>query len=157
MTETKEYLKGAVERLLLDLEPKMALRSFKRKHYTNFFEQYCEKEKEIYAKLAKLFEESDNLEADMQEVAAPFVQKAEELIKMARRFSRERELMDLNCVVAFYVLPGILTIDSEHAKEFALVITNQWKEVFPNTQLTPGTYEEINSGFQRKIFGIPIE
>lgn len=157
MTETKEYLKGAAERLLLDLEPKMALRSFKRKSYTGFFQQYCEKEKEIYGKLKELFDGSTDLEADMREVAAPLVLKAQELIQKTGRFSRERELMDLNCVAAFYILPGILTIDSEHAKEFALVITEQWKEAFPNTQLTPGTYEEINSGFQRKIFGIPIE
>ncbi len=157
MTETKEYLKGSVERLLLDLEPKTAIKNFKRKAYTDFFQQYCEKEKEIYAKLLILFAESAKPAEDMQEIAAPLIQKAEDIIQKTSRFARERELMDLNCVMAFYVLPGILTIESEHAKEFALTITGQWKEAFPDTQLTPGTYEEINSGFQRKIFGIPIE
>lgn len=157
MTETKEYLKRTVERLLLDLEPKTAIRSFRKKTYTDFFRQYCEKEKEIYEKLRVLFAESTDLETDMREVSAPLAEKAQELIRKAGRFSRDRELMDLNCVAAFYLLPGILTIESEHAMEFARIITEQWKAAFPDTQLTPGTYEEINSGFRKKIFGIPIE
>ena len=157
MTETKEYLQNAIERLLLDMDPKLALKNFKKSKYETFFGEYCNKEKEIYAKLKELFENSSDLSDDMKEAAMPLIKRAEYIVKSTGRFTRERQLVDLNCVMAFYVLPGILTIGSKEAGDFALVIAGLWKETFPNAQITPGTFEEINSGFRKKLFGVPIQ
>lgn len=157
MTGTKEYLKNSIERLLFDLEPKLAMKNFKKSRYENFFREYTQKEDDIYKKLAALFEESEDPSEDMAELAMVLVKKAGETVRATGRFARERRLMDLNCVMAFYVFPGILTIGSERAQDFTLVIAAQWKAEFPNAQLTPGTFEEVDSGFQRRIFGIPIQ
>ena len=150
MTETKEYLKGSVERLLLDLEPKTAIKNFKRKAYTDFFQQYCEKEKEIYAKLLILFAESTKPAEDMQEIAAPLIQKAEDIIQKTSRFTRERELMDLNCVMAFYVLRESSPLNRNMRKNLRLRLPGSGRRHFRIHSLRRGRMRKSTPAFREK-------
>jgi hypothetical protein len=59
-------------------------------------------------------------------------------------------------MMAFYVFPGLLTIKDESSRLLTEVIVKVWKDAFPKINLGIADFDDINSGFRRRIFGIPL-
>lgn len=154
--EAFDYLFDNFQKLLFTIDPSKGIKAFNKKKYEPFFIEYTTAHKEIYSNLQVLFSNSEHLEEDLGKIAGDFVIKAKKRIDEVSKFSRDRELTDLNCIMAFYVFPGLLTINDESSRLLAEMIVKVWKEAFPKINLGIADFDDINSGFRKRIFGIPI-
>ena len=60
-------------------------------------------------------------------------------------------------MVALYVFPGILEMQGEDDKRFVDIINEEWKKKFPGSDMRPGDFKKIQSGFRTRILGIDVE
>ena len=142
--------------LLLKTDPDEAIKAFHRKYYEDYFFRFKNVHGEMLKKIWIIYENSENLTMDLDQIAESFAKNAKKRIEDTKRFKRERTLMDYNCIMAFYIFPAIFSNESESDKLFVDCLIAKWKEQFPKVVLGAATFEEIKSGFKRKLFGIPI-
>lgn len=155
--EALERLNENYQTLLFDLDPTVVMRQFKKNKYENFMTQYCEKHQAIYQDLKLVYDSCEDYEKLLIEPAKRMAQKGKQRIDGTFFIKREREQMDLNCVLAFFVFPGLLELNEEKAHKVAEITAGEWKKAFPKTDLGIASKDEILSGFRKKIFGVPIE
>ena len=59
--------------------------------------------------------------------------------------------MSSNLSLVVYLYPAVLKYEGESGKPFSEKLAAAWKEHFPDTNVSPATYEQINGGFKRKF------
>ena len=75
---------------------------------------------------------------------------AEELRALAKERFRQNRLMDYNMVLVTYYFPAALDLMPQSGTQFVDHMILAWKEQFPQTDLKPATFEEINAGFRQR-------
>ena len=61
-------------------------------------------------------------------------------------------LMDLNFCMVYYVFPYLLKNKDKGGEEFAAVLKDKWNETM-GSNISYTTYEDLYSGFKKKLFG----
>lgn len=146
------YYTTAIEglpRMLLAVEDPIG--SFKRKLYPDAFENYYKQHSPTLEALENGYQQVIDKEQYLSNMAEAVVSAAKDrLDQEKKRGRRENLLMDFNMTLVIYVYPAVLRHEGEASKPFSEKLSAAWKEHFPGTDVKPATYEEINSGFQRK-------
>ena len=73
-----------------------------------------------------------------------------------KKFGKVRgaQLMNLNYFMIYYIFPSIL-LEKENGAEICDVLRDTWNDFF-KSNINYTDYDSLMSGFQTKIFGIPI-
>ena len=152
-----QELNENIHRLLSDIDYGIAMKKFKKDTYEDFFYNvYRERMGEIYGMMKTMYR-SENKEAEMHEAGAAFAGYAEEQMKKQKFWRRNVYFSDMTFIVVLYVFPGILEMQGEDDKRFVDIINEEWKKKFPSSDMRPGDFKKIQSGFRTRILGIDVE
>ena len=77
---------------------------------------------------------------------------AQQSFQNARHETQWQEQMNL--FVVTYLLPAILECRNDYYKQLAKAIEKKWSKAFKGYKIKAGTFETVNSGFQKKAFGL---
>ena len=152
-----QELNENIHRLLSDIDHGMAMKKFKKDTYEDFFYNvYRQRMGDIYAMMKTMYK-SENKEAEMHEAGAAFADYAKAEFKKQKFWRRNVFLSDMTFIVALYVFPGILEMQGEDDKRFVDIINEEWKKRFPGSDMQPGDFKKIQSGFRTRILGFDVE
>ncbi|MCR4892792.1 MAG: hypothetical protein K5989_11505 [Lachnospiraceae bacterium] len=151
-----EKLNEKMPRLLQELKVKEAMRNFRKRSYEKFFLNYRERVSDVIEEIFAMYK-AGAAEEEMDAAAEAYASYARGLYNSTGRFSKNARLMDMQCMTVFYVFPAILECRyGEEDQKFVDRMIVKWKEAFPDSQISSGTFEEIYGGFKNTIFGIPF-
>lgn len=149
-----------MHRLLSELDVKAGLRNFKKRRYEDFFLDYRSRVRDVYELINTLYRENkgdeEKIEEGMNAAVLDLVSWAKNNYDSAGKFFREQRLLDMQCMLVFYVFPGILYNASEYDAKMTDIIIAQWKSAFPKSNIKAASFEEINGGFKDTIFGLAL-
>ena len=146
-------IESALLSLLDMIDIKVGLKNFKKGKYEEFFRQYTASASDIYEQIRQAYE--SGCESDDKEIEG-FVRTCKERYDRAGKLSRETLRLDMQCIMAFYVLPGLLECGPDGSRTIADKIVSIWNASFQKTPLGVADFNKINSGFKDKLFGIDI-
>ena len=152
-----EALDREIPRLLKELDTKEGMRCFRKKLYPGFFEAYRDRIGDVKALILEMYS-SENRQEEMQSAALSLVSYAKGIYEGSRRFKKRSVLLDMQCMMVFYLLPSLLSNgDAEADRQFADTVVGVWREVFPSSQISAANYDEIYGGFRNTVLGFNIE
>ncbi len=133
------------------------LQRFNKKDYPETFEEYEKTFREFDKTCMRYYEECGDIAelcAQVADTICTYVlkQRSEQRFKNARQEDEWQEQMNLFAVT--YLLPAILECRNDYYKELARAIEKKWAKTFKGYKIKAGTFETINSGFQKKAFGL---
>ncbi|MBE5881164.1 MAG: hypothetical protein E7289_02450 [Lachnospiraceae bacterium] len=133
------------------------LRRFNKKQYLETFEEYEKAFHSFDALCRKHYEEHGDIELLCGEVAQAVCLYVSEcasgqLFKNARQEAEWQEQMNL--FVVTYLFPAILECRNDYYKQLVKALEKQWAQTFKGYKIKAATFETINSGFQKKAFGL---
>ncbi|MCR5526842.1 MAG: hypothetical protein K6F39_05605 [Lachnospiraceae bacterium] len=149
-------LKNELPRLLFDLDVKAGLKNFKKNRYEDFFKAYRDDLSSVYELINETYEMPDK-EEKINEAALSLVNKAKNKHENAGFFKKQQTLLDMQCMMVFYVLPGILANGKEDDRMLTDSIVGQWRAAFPDSKIDAASYDELFAGFRNTIFGFSVE
>ncbi|MCR4743896.1 MAG: hypothetical protein K5894_01550 [Lachnospiraceae bacterium] len=152
-------LENEAHRLLSEIDPKAGLKNFRKRRYEEFFLNYRSSMRDVYELFTTAYRESANdeeKEEKMNAAALDLVSWAKNAYESTGRFGREQKLIDMQCMLVFYVFPGILSNSNEEDRMLTDIIIAQWKAAFPKSNISAAGFDEINGGFKDTIFGLDI-
>ena len=105
--------------LLSAINPKEGIKAFRKPRYPGFFEDYVDSMSSIYAALKEIYEleESGEREEKKDAFAAAIIEYAKNERDKAGFFKKTGRFVDLQSMLVFYVLPGIVESVGESPKE----------------------------------------
>lgn len=137
-------------RMLLEVEDPMG--NFKRATYEGAFRRYCEQNQATLEALENGYVQAIDKEQYLINMAEAMVQAVKAQMEQKKKKSqKENLLLDYNFCLAVYVYPAIHEFHGEVSEPFTTEMLKAWKEAFPKTNVTPASFEQINSGFKRKF------
>lgn len=137
-------------KLLSEIEDPIA--NFKRKVYPVAFKAYYEKNLVTYQAIETYLETAEDREGFLKKLGSLVAEVAgEQIDQCKKKAQREKLLTDYNLCLVVYVLPGILEFKGSSSEQVADAVVAAWKERFPTTNLQGASFEQINSGFERKF------
>ena len=126
--------------------------NFKRKRYPTAFEAYYEQHLVTLEALENGYQQVIDKEQYLANMAEAVAAAAEEtLMQEKKKNKRANLLVDYNLSLVVYLYPAVLKYEGESGKPFSEKLAAAWKEHFPDTNVSPATYEQINGGFKRKF------
>lgn len=136
-------------KLLSEIEDPIG--KFKKELYPDAFKKYHEKNLVTYQAIEHYYESTEKKEEFLKELGGLIAKIAgEEMEQLKKKSQKEKLLTDYNLCLAVYVLPGILEFKGNSSQALADALVAAWKEQFPTTNVQAASFEQINSGFQRK-------
>ncbi len=152
-----EKLDRDIHKLLTAIDKDEAMKNFKKKYYEDFFFSYRDSVSDINEEIIKVYDSPDS-ERELQSAADSLVRYAKEQRDKAIFFRRSVVLVDMQCMMVFYVMPVLLKNPPlERSKEFTDMICNAWNDAFPKSTISAADFEEIYQGFRTTIFGFEVE
>ena len=152
-----QELNENIHRLLSGVDYQLAMKKFKKDTYEDFFYNvYRQSMGDIYAMMKTMYK-SENKETEMHEAGKAFAEYAHAEYKSKKFWKRSVFLSDMTFIVALYVFPGILEMQGEDDRRFVDVINEEWKVKFPSSDIQPGDFKKIQSGFRTRILGFDVE
>lgn len=152
-----EFLDNNTYKLLSTLEFREGIKNFKKKYYENFFLSYRKSTSDIIEEIIKMYG-SETKEEEMGSAAESIITYAREQYDKAIFFKKSTTLVDMQCMMVFYVLPSILKIPAEEdSRRFTDIICEKWSHAFPREKISAATYDEIYAGFRTTILGFNVE
>lgn len=152
-----EYLDQNTHKLLSSLDYREGMKNFKKKLYEDFFRDYKKSVEDVSEEIIKMYG-SDTKEEEMRSAAKDLTGYAKEIYDKTIFFKKSTTLVDMQCMMVFYVLPGVLKIPSEEdSRRFTDIICEEWSAVFPKEKISAATYGEIYNGFRTTFLGFNIE
>lgn len=133
------------------------LERFNKKDYPETFEEYEQMFHTFDQICQKYYQETGDMDALCEGVADAICCYVSDLaikqrFKNARQESEWQERMNL--FVVTYLLPAILECRNDYYKALAKTIEKKWSKNFKGYKIKAGTFETVNSGFQKKAFGL---
>lgn len=133
------------------------LQRFNKKDYPETFEEYEKMFRGFDQACAKHYEENGDADMLCTEVAEDVCAYVKGLAA-AQRFQNARQESEwqeqMNLFVVTYLFPAILECRNDYYKQLAKAIEKKWAKTFKGYKIKAGTFETINSGFQKKAFGL---
>lgn len=126
--------------------------NFRRKLYPDAFAHYYEQHLATMEALENGYQQVLDKEQYLTNMAEAVAKAAIERLEQEKKKSkRENLLVDFNLILVVYLYPAILQHSGLAAEPFSQKLSSAWKETFPQTNVSPATYEQINGGFKRKF------
>lgn len=125
---------------------------FKKKYYADAFRKMYQ---ENFATLDAV-ENGFNMVIDkdtfLENMANALTARAAERVNTCKRKKDKEQLqMDLNMIMAVFVLPMVLEYKGNSSKPLADKIIASWKKEFPKSSLTAAEFDYIEKGFHKKF------
>ncbi len=152
-------IENETHRLLSEIDTRAGLKNFRKRRYEDFFLNYRSSMRDVYELFNTLYRETEDKEErddKMNAAALDLVKWAQNTYESTGWFNREQKLIDMQCMMVFYVFPGILSNANEEDRLMTDIIIAQWKSAFPKSNINAATFEEINGGFKDSIFGMAL-
>lgn len=169
-----ELLEGYAALLKDNQDPKIY---FKKKKYSSYFEEYCQKQegvfahiKEYWTQLAAMAEqeqpekskakkeqpEQSIVKEEQPETKQEFLTQLAHAIAAAagrevgalKGIKKGNRQSELNLFMVTSVFPCTLKMWPEQGEALCQEIVKEWKEFFPGTELGYADYEKLNAGFR---------
>lgn len=133
------------------------LQRFNKKEYVETFEEYEQLFRSFDGRCEAFYRENGDVDVLCEGVASAictYVKElaAEQFFENARQEAQWQE--QVNLFVVTYLLPAILECRNDYYKQLAKSIEKKWAKTFKGYKIKAGTFETINSGFQKKAFGL---
>lgn len=144
-----EKISGQLKEMLFATEH--PLDYFNREHYADNFTDYCEKFHPVFQDLERSFDTAEDKEVFLSDIAETFAADMEQkLFAIPKKRNRERSLGDYNMSLVVFLFPAFLAQGQgmEGCSRFPQILADQWKKHFPSANLSPASFETINSGFK---------
>lgn len=123
--------------------------------YGSIFEKMNSDVENEAEKLAEILVESEKVSKPVQDiidsVAKEFVDKSKTILVINGKHPNGRRMMEVNIYMVMYVFPGIIAVKGRYSVNIAETIATMWNGTFKNTNLSCSDYDNINSGFRRKL------
>lgn len=133
------------------------LERFNKKEYPETFEEYEKVFRGFDNVCMQCYEtcrDVDKLCDEASDAIVTYVDglRKQQKFKNARHEAQWQE--QVNLFVVTYLLPAILECRNDYYKQLAKAIEKKWSKVFQGYKVKAGTFETVNSGFQKKAFGL---
>ncbi len=152
-----ERLEKIIPQLLTKIDFKEGMRNFKKKYYEDFFKEYRNRTEEVNKEIVAMYDSADKDE-EMQSAALALISYAKSEYEKAGMFKKSTKLMDMQCMMVFYVLPSLLSNGHpDDDRIFADTVTGQWRAAFPKSQISAAPYEDIYNRLRSTIFEFNID
>ena len=144
-----ETITGFMDALYAVEDP---IKNFKKNTYEAQFRQFEKEHGVCFKDLEQsVLSGEDGGTRKLSQMAEMIAEKvAEELRALAKEPFRQNRLMDYNMVLVTYYFPAALDLMPQSGTQFVDHMILAWKEQFPQTDLKPATFEEINAGFRQR-------
>lgn len=149
LQEKMKQSKEEISDLLKNLEE--PLKGFKRNLYENNFYAYLERHKPILDLMERIYLMCDEPEAYLNELADCIIRHTEDELALLNRRKKQEYLLNRNMALVIYINPAIVEHNKSSGKEFVHRLLKKWKQSFPETNLKYSTFEQINSGFNKRF------
>lgn len=126
-----------------------ALGLFDKKNYASAYDDF----KKSYADTLKQLN-SDAKDACMNDIIS-IVSDELASYKGFRVFQKSEVLRKHNLYMVAYILPFLIEIDESQV--IANELAKMWGDSFKNSNITAASFDEINSGFVTKLFGMIVQ
>ncbi len=133
------------------------LKRFNKKDYPETFEEYEKMFREFDKVCMSHYEhhgDADGLGESVADAICEYVKAlaAQQSFQSARHEAQWQE--QINLFVVTYLLPAILECRNDYYKQLAKAIEKKWSKAFKGYKIKAGTFETVNSGFQKKALGL---
>ena len=133
------------------------LQRFNKKYYAETFEEYEQIYHTFDESCIKYLEENSDVDAMCESVADAICNYVSQMASDQNFKNARQEMLwqeQMNLFVVTYLLPAILECRNDYYKQLAKVIEQKWAKTFKGYKIKAATFETINSGFQKKAFGL---
>lgn len=138
--------------------PKMLLsltdgfQNFKRDTYPERFQKAYRSHIDTLTAIEELYQGCADKEEAVGRVAGDFIAEIEgSLAAIPKKNTREKYQMEYNLMMVAYVLPAIMEYKGDSSQPLAQELAGRWRQAFKNSEINVATFEQINSGFRRKL------
>ncbi len=126
------------------------LKNFHRKEYAMAFSQFYKDHAAVLGALEQGYVNAIEKEMYLSNMADAVVSAATKYLEGFKKREIDNEKINLNLCMVAYIVPAILKNKGTSSEIFVDLLLDRWKEQFPESNLTAGTFEEIDAGFHRK-------
>ncbi len=152
-----EKLDRDIHKLLTVLNKDEAMRNFKKKYYEDFFFSYRDSISDINEEIIRVYDSPDS-EDELVSAADSLVGFAKNEWEKTIFFRKTVVLVDMQCMMVFYVLPALLKNPPvERSKAFTDMICEKWNSTFKKSTINAADFDVIYQGFRTTIFGFEVE
>lgn len=154
VVDAPELIKSVEERILHCVAGyKEMYRKVNRKDYHPTFDMYEKGCRGIFEDLDLACRaEPENCTKWLEQVVASFLDQMEQRWKSAvgKKLARDEDKM----TIAVFLVPMIDHLQLSIGREFCEILQKRWVERNPKAPFYIGSYENITSGFNKKLFGL---
>ena len=127
------------------------LNKFHKKYYVDAFSEFYEANFAIYQAVEEGYNNAIDKEQYTKNMASAVTGNALKLFNNVAKKSKKHEMvMNLNLFMVVYVLPSLKKYNGNCVQPMIEEILKQWKEAFPESNISAADMEEIQSGFKHK-------
>ena len=134
------------------------LTKFTKQEYPEAFEGYYAKAEPILKAIDEKYASFDGKKAEFcQEISQLICEQALSRKQHSQFKNQKQELkwqMDMNLFMVSFLFPTIMECRNEYYKELCSELEKSWAKTFRRNKIKAATYETVNSGFQKKAFGL---
>lgn len=123
---------------------------FSRDKYADAFKTFCEKYADFFKSVNTVYNEESDKMAYVDSLADSLIAPIKEEYDKVKKSNKSNYLIDNNLLLVIYLLPAIGSFKGDFSEDLQNSITTKWNAAF-NQKIKAGNFEEINSGFKRKL------
>lgn len=125
------------------------IRKFSRKTYGAAFQAFYEEKQDVLKALEYGYCNSKEKSIYLSLMGDALIRGAAAHIVGVKKRAVENERINLNLMMVAYIFPAILQFQGTCAEPFVEVLLAKWKAQFPESNISAGTYEDIEGGFHK--------
>lgn len=127
------------------------LNRFHKKYYMDAFTEFYESHFAVYQAVEDGYNNAIDKDQYTKNMASAIVSHATILLNNVTKKSKKHEmLMNLNLFMVVYILPSMNKFNGNCVQPLVDEILKQWKESFPESNISAAKVEDIESGFKHK-------
>ncbi len=124
---------------------------FKRDTYADAFSDFLGYCRPLLDAIEEEYVRSDQPSEVIDGLTDAFVGAARAEYDAQKKSKRVNFLIDRNTMMVVYVLPVLKEYTGTISEELTKALVDKWNATFTQYQIKPGTFDEINGGFKRKL------
>lgn len=141
-------LKGLQEVIQTCQKP---MQDFRRDRYEGLFDAFYTSHRSVFEAMEYIWQAAEEPEDWLREMVEHTIDTVkEDLSSYKSKGQRNQRLLDHNFRVSVYLIPALRKYPAKVSEPFADQLIASWNDTF-GTTLGKATYDEINSGFRRKL------
>lgn len=127
------------------------MQDFRKDRYEGIFDAFYTSHRDMFEAMEYVWQTAEEPEDWLREMTEHVIEAAEtDMSAYKTRGQRNQRLLDHNFQISVYLIPAVLKYPAKVSQPFADQMIASWNHVF-GTTLGKATYDEINSGFRRKL------